>query len=105
MNNPPSNKTNKTVGAVTFAMCGSQGRELFRVNPGVPIQEALEHVSLLLHCAKTLSQEAAMDADGSRYAWASHYLSEMGKAVIDDLTQAMLCEAVVSTAAGGCVRR
>ncbi|NWD23254.1 DUF3077 domain-containing protein [Pseudomonas yamanorum] len=30
--------------------------------------------------------------NGSRhgYAWAAHYLCEMGKAVVDDLTKAML---------------
>lgn len=87
--------SNKTLGVVTFAVCGCQGRELFRVNPDVPILEAMEHASLLLACAKALSLEAALDADGARYAWASHYLSEMGKAVIDDLTQAMLREAAV----------
>jgi len=44
----------------------------------------------LLYCAKTLSLDAALESDGERYAWASHYLSEMGKAIIDDLTQGML---------------
>ncbi|AKA82592.1 hypothetical protein VO64_2046 [Pseudomonas synxantha] len=33
--------------------------------------------------------EAAMDVRGEQYAWAAHYLCEMGKAVVDDLTQAM----------------
>lgn len=86
MSNPPSNKT---LGVITFATCGSQGRELFRVNPGVPILEAMEHASLLLYCAKALSLDAALEVDGECYAWASHYLGEMGKAVIDDLTQGM----------------
>ena len=81
----------KTLGVVTFSTCGSQGRELFRVNSGVPILEAMEHASILLHCAKVLSLDAALEAEGGeRYAWASHYLGEMGKAVIDDLTQGML---------------
>ncbi|WP_248767577.1 DUF3077 domain-containing protein [Pseudomonas sp. MWU12-2345] len=35
MTNPP---TSKTLGVITFSQCGSQGRELFRVNPGVPIR-------------------------------------------------------------------
>ncbi|MCU1741695.1 MULTISPECIES: DUF3077 domain-containing protein [Pseudomonas] len=87
MTNPPSNKT---LGVITFSQCGSQGRELFRVNPGVPMLEAMEHASLLLYCAKALSLDAALESDGERYAWASHYLGEMGKAVIDDLTQGML---------------
>jgi hypothetical protein len=33
--------------------------------------------------------EAAMDVRGEQYAWAAHYLCEMGKAVVDDLTQAL----------------
>ncbi|NWA07940.1 DUF3077 domain-containing protein [Pseudomonas gingeri] len=85
----------KTLGAVTFSSCGSQGRELFRVNADVPILEAMEHASILLYCAKALSLDAALETDGERYAWASHYLGEMGKAVIDDLTQGMLREASV----------
>ncbi len=31
-----------------------------------------------------------MEKDGERYAWASHYLCEMGKALVDDLNQRML---------------
>ncbi len=50
----------------------------------------MEHASLLLYCAKALSLDAALESDGERYAWVSHYLGEMGKAVIDDLTQGML---------------
>ncbi len=30
-----------------------------------------------------------MDVRGEQYAWAAHYPCEMGKAVVDDLTQAM----------------
>ncbi|UUQ64502.1 DUF3077 domain-containing protein [Pseudomonas fuscovaginae UPB0736] len=79
-----------TLGVTTFSQCGSQGRELFRVNPDVPILEAMEHASVLLYCAKALSLDAALESDGERYAWAAHYLSDMGKAIIDDLTQGML---------------
>ena len=35
------------------------------------------------------SKKLAMDVRGEQYAWAAHYLCEMGKAVVDDLTQAM----------------
>ncbi len=31
-----------------------------------------------------------MDVRGEQYAWASHFLCEMGKTVVDDLSQAML---------------
>ena len=90
MNNPPPIKT---LGVITFARCGENECDLFRVNPDVPIQEAMEHASNLFHCAKHLALDAAMEENGQRYAWASHYLCEMGKAVVDDLTQRMLSPA------------
>lgn len=81
---PPSVET---IGAVTFADCGENKSHLkvFRVNAGIPIREALEHASHLLYYAKMLSLEAAMDPRAEKFAFASHYLGEMGKAVIDDL--------------------
>lgn len=77
----------ETIGAVTFADCGENksNLKLFRVNAGVPIREALEHASHVLYYAKMLSLEAAMDPRAERFAFASHYLGEMGKAIIDDL--------------------
>ena len=84
MSNPSSAET---IGAVTFADCGEEKKDLklFRVNAGVPIREALEHASHVLYYAKMLSLEAAMDPRAERFAFASHYLGEMGKAIIDDL--------------------
>ncbi|MBK5474660.1 DUF3077 domain-containing protein [Pseudomonas sp. TH21] len=84
MSNHP---TAETIGAVTFADCGENksNLKLFRVNAGVPIREALEHASHVLYYAKMLSLEAAMDPRAERFAFASHYLGEMGKAIIDDL--------------------
>lgn len=77
----------ETIGVVTFADCGENKSDLklFRVNAGVPIREALEHASHVLYYAKMLSLEAAMDPRAERFAFASHYLGEMGKAIIDDL--------------------
>ncbi|MGY2228172.1 DUF3077 domain-containing protein [Pseudomonas tolaasii] len=74
-----------TLGVVTFGDYGEKQKSLFRVNAGMPIDEALEHASTLLFYSKKL----AMDVRGEQYAWAAHYLCEMGKAVVDDLTQAM----------------
>lgn len=84
MSNPPSVET---IGAATFANCGENKSQLklFRVNAGVPIREALEHASHVLYYAEMLSLEAAMDPKAERFAFASHYLGEMGKAIIDDL--------------------
>lgn len=78
----------KTIGIVPFSYCGESGEPLFRVNGGVQIREALAHASDLLHCAKMLAEDAAMERDKDRYAWASHYLIEMSKAVVDDVVKA-----------------
>ena len=78
-----------TLGVVTFGDYGENEKPLFRVNAGMPLGEALEHASTLLYYAKKLAMEAAMDVRGEQYAWAAHYLCEMGKAVVDDLMQAL----------------
>jgi hypothetical protein len=77
----------KTIGIAPFAYCGESDYPLFRVNGGVPIRDALAHASDLLHCAKLLAEDAAMEKDKDRYTWASHYLTEMSKAVIDDVVK------------------
>lgn len=81
----------ETIGAQTFADCGEEKGhlKLFRVNAGIPLREALEHASHVLYYAKMLSLEAAMDPKAEKFAFASHYLGEMGKAIIDDLLLAM----------------
>ncbi|WP_430444580.1 MAG: DUF3077 domain-containing protein [Pseudomonas piscis] len=75
----------KTLGFVTFGSCADPELTLFRVNADVPLEQALEHASTLLYYAKKLALDAAMEEQGERYAWASHFLAEMGKAVIDDV--------------------
>lgn len=100
MINPP---LNKTLGVITFSACGKHpnSHRLFRVNSGVPIRDALEHASELLHCSKMLALDAAMDASADRYAWAAHYLAEMAKAVVDDLANGMLPNGVVEEGNAG----
>ena len=77
----------KTAGLTPFSTHHDQA--LFRVNSGVPLREALSHASDLLHLAKLLAEDAAMDLGTDRYAWASHYLQEMSKAVIDDAVKVL----------------
>jgi hypothetical protein len=77
----------KTAGLTPFSV--HSDRALFRVNAGVPIKEALSHVSDLLHIAKMLAEDAAMERGSDRHAWASHYLQEMSKAVIDDVVKVL----------------
>ncbi|PRA30301.1 DUF3077 domain-containing protein [Pseudomonas poae] len=76
-----------TLGVTPF--CFHSDQPLFRVNSGVSLPEALHHVSNLLHVAELLAEDAAMARDTDRYAWASHYLQEMSKAVIDDVVKVL----------------
>ena len=76
----------QTVGGATFAKCNTENQRLFTVNPGVSCEEALQHASLLMNCVNTLSFLGAMDDGNEAMRWASHYLSEMAKALIDDVT-------------------
>jgi len=53
------------------------------------LQNALHPTSNLLHVAKLLVEDAAMTKETDRYAWASHYLQEMVKAVVDDVVKVL----------------
>jgi hypothetical protein len=76
-----------TLGVTPFSFHSDQ--PLFRVNSGVSLHEALHHASDLLHVAKQLAEDAAMTRETDRYAWASHYLQEMVKAVVDDAVKVL----------------
>ncbi len=78
-----------TLGVVTFGDYGENEKPLSRINAGMSLDDALEHASTLLYCAKKLAMDDAMDVRGEQYAWVAHFLCEMGKAVVDDLTQAL----------------
>ena len=75
-----------TVGGASFGKYNAQNQCLFSVNAGVSAEEALQHASLLLNCVNTLSFLGAVDDSNEALRWASHYLSEMAKAIIDDVT-------------------
>ncbi|MEX5553445.1 DUF3077 domain-containing protein [Pseudomonas pergaminensis] len=50
-----------TLGVVTFGDYGENEKPLFRVNAGMPIEEALEHAFTVLFYSKKLAMEAALD--------------------------------------------
>lgn len=77
----------KTIGYTPFIYCGDN--PLFHVSAGVPVKEALERASDLLCLAKALTEDAAFTKETDRYAWAAHFLTAMGKAVIDDVVKAV----------------
>ncbi len=85
---PQTNVT--TQGATTFAQCGDTTQMLFRLSANVPLTDALEHASNLLSCATRMSLLATHDDGAEDCAMAAYYLSEMSKAVIDDVTTALL---------------
>lgn len=76
-----------TLGVTPFSFHSDQ--PLFRVNSGVSLPDALHHASNLLHVAELLAEDAAMTRETDRYAWASRYLQEMSKAVIDDVVKVL----------------
>jgi len=82
----------KTIGYTPFHYCFD--RPLFRVNGGVPLNEALQQASDLLHLAYRLAEDATFERKTDRHAWAAHYLMEMSKAVIDDVVKVMTARPV-----------
>ena len=76
----------KTVGGASFGKYNALNQHLFSVNAGISAEEALQHASLLLNCVNTLSFLGAVDDGNEAMRWASHYLSELAKAIIDDVT-------------------
>lgn len=81
--------TSITLGNATFSRVNATNLKLFRVNAGVPVEEALEMASLLQHYANELNFDAAMSDKGERFSWPALYLGEMAKALIDDISDAL----------------
>ncbi|TWC74370.1 DUF3077 family protein [Pseudomonas sp. SJZ103] len=79
----------KTPGHTQFTKVNKEGRMLFRVNAGISIDEALEVASHLQFFANQFAFDAAMTDNCERLSWASYYLGEMAKALIDDVTDGL----------------
>jgi len=78
-----------TLGRAAFTRVNATNQKLFRVNAGIPVEEALEMASQLQQHAYQLSFEAAMSDHGERFSWPALYLGEMAKALIDDINDAL----------------
>ncbi|MBC8998189.1 MULTISPECIES: DUF3077 domain-containing protein [unclassified Pseudomonas] len=78
----------KTIGFTPFLYNSDQA--YFNVRSGIPIIDALSQSSDLLYLAKSFAEDAAYTKDTDRHAWAAHYLTVMGKALIDDVIQALI---------------
>jgi hypothetical protein len=79
--------TVKTIGFTPFLYNSDQA--FFNVSAGIPILDALSKSSDLLYLAKSFAEDAAFIKDTDRHAWAAHYLTLMGKALLDDVIQTL----------------
>ncbi len=63
---------------------GIETFDLFRLQPGIPFDHAFSQLSVLLGCIRHLTTEAEMEND-RKAGSAARILSEMAKALIDDI--------------------
>lgn len=70
-------KSRTNVGAEKFL-------ELYRIEPGVPLDVAFDELSVLIGCIKHLNEEAEMEGDKIAGS-AARILSAMAKALINDM--------------------
>lgn len=76
-----------TIGVATFLDVGNPAIDLLRVQPGVPIDDAYEQVSVLLGYIKHLVREGDME-DDHKLLGAADYLSALAKALMNDIEMA-----------------
>ncbi|WP_369988024.1 DUF3077 domain-containing protein [Pseudomonas xanthosomatis] len=62
--------------------------ELFRIQPGVPFEQAFSDLSVLLGCISHLTTEAEMEND-RKAGSAARILSGLAKGLIDDMELGM----------------
>ena len=73
-----------TAGIETFLEAGNPTLDLLRVQPGVPVDDAYEHVSVLLGYCKHLVREGDME-DDHKMLGAADYLLALAKALMNDI--------------------
>jgi len=78
-----------TVGKTTFFQGENQAHPLFRIEAGIPCQEAREQASELMGYVRELTIIGLMD-EKPIMVWAAHYLSAMAKALMDDAELGMM---------------
>ncbi|MER2298053.1 MULTISPECIES: DUF3077 domain-containing protein [Pseudomonas] len=84
MNDAETAKPIHTAGMATFLEAGNPPMNLLRVQPGIPVDHAYEHVSILLGYIKHLVREGDME-DDHKLLGASDYLLGMAKALMNDI--------------------
>lgn len=78
-----------TIGRTNFSPANASGLKLFRVNAGIPIEDALELASQLQDHVNLLNRDAAMSDQCERFSWPALYLGEMAKALLDDVADTL----------------
>ncbi|MFJ4350087.1 DUF3077 domain-containing protein [Pseudomonas sp. NPDC089428] len=73
-----------TAGVQTFLEAGNPTVDLLRVQPGIPIDHAYEHVSVLLGYIKHLVREGDAE-DDHKLLGAADYLLALAKALMNDI--------------------
>jgi len=76
-----------TAGVETFLEVGNPSVALLRVQPGIPLDDAYEQVSILLGYIKHLVREGDME-DDHKLLGAADYLSALAKALMNDIEMA-----------------
>ncbi|MGB9089682.1 MAG: DUF3077 domain-containing protein [Pseudomonas farsensis] len=72
-----------TVGKTRFYQGDGHSNPLFCIEPGIPCQHAREQASELMGCVRDMTLAGVMD-ENPQLIWASHYLSALAKALMDD---------------------
>lgn len=73
-----------TAGVETFLDVGNPPLDLLRLQPGIPIDDAYEQVSILLGYIKHLVREGDME-DDHKLLGAADYLNALAKALMNDI--------------------
>ncbi|MBA6098368.1 DUF3077 domain-containing protein [Pseudomonas juntendi] len=81
--------TQCTAGKTIFFQGENQTHPLFRIEPGIPCQNAREQASELMGYARDLTIDGLME-DKPKLIWAAHYLCALGKALLDDAELGMM---------------
>jgi hypothetical protein len=82
-------KPQTTVGKTKFYQGEKKTQPLFCIEPGIPCQDARDQASELMGCVRDLTIAGLMD-DNPQLIWASHYLSALAKALMDDAELGMM---------------
>ena len=78
-----THETRCTLGKTHFYQGDGHDQPLFCIAPGIPCQHAREQASELLGLVRELTIAGVMESKPD-FVWASHYLSALAKALLDD---------------------